>query len=289
MNITKNTTLGLELCALAATMTLFVGCGSACASEQKDMSTKTAESTVTTNDNGSVSRTFVESTVTTNGNLVTERRRETRTNMDAEGNILETSTSEYAQSYNVGDTVAKLPPPKGGGEESASNVSTDAFMGLAFGATLDVSTNAVHEAGEPSMLRVPFTPKKKLAGFDDYYAYVTPKTHKVAKICACAKEVVEPGGPSRRHYLLEALEQRYGTWARPASFRRPYFAFDVAPGRMVTVCLAGATPDYQTIISAWDEGLMRQADEEADTLRREARKAAAARREQQIKDAAAIF
>ena len=59
----------------------------------KDMTSKTAESSVTTNDNGSVSRVFTESTVTTNGNMVTERRRETRTNMDMEGNVLETSTS----------------------------------------------------------------------------------------------------------------------------------------------------------------------------------------------------
>lgn len=279
---------GLELCTLAAALTLLAGCGSASAAEQKDMSTKTAESSVTTNDNGSVSRTFVESSVTTNGNLVTERRRETRTNMDAEGNILATSTSEYAQSYNVGDVVAKLPPPKGNGEDAKPAADTEAFMGLAFGSTLTV-TNAVREAGEPSLLRVPFTPKKALAGFDDYYAYVTPKTHKVAKICACAKEVVEPGGPSRRHYLIEALEQRYGTWARPASFRRPYYAFDVAPGRMVTVCLAGASQDYQTVIAAWDDDIVRQADEEADMLRREARKAAAAQREQQIKDAASIF
>ena len=280
---------GLELCTLAAALTLLAGCGPASAAEQKDMSTKTAESSVTTNDNGSVSRTFVESSVTTNGNLVTERRRETRTDMDAEGNILATSTSEYAQSYNVGDVVAKLPPPpKGDGEEAKPVADTGAFMGLAFGETL-TATNAVREAGEPSLLRVPFTPKKKLAGFDDYYAYVTPKTHKVAKICACAKEAVEPGWSPRRHYLVEALEQRYGTWARLASFRRPYYVFDVAPARTVAVCLAGASPDYQTVISAWDDDVVRQADEEAAVLRREARKAAAAQREQQIKDAASIF
>ena len=88
----------MEAYGLALALTLLVGCGAANAAEKKGMSTKTAETSVTTNDNGSVSRTFVESSVTTNGNLVTERRRETRTNMDAAGNILETSTSEYAQS-----------------------------------------------------------------------------------------------------------------------------------------------------------------------------------------------
>lgn len=278
----------IETCGLglALALTLLAGCG-ATAAEQKDMSTKTAESSITTNDNGSVSRTFVESSVTTNGNLVTERRRETRTNMDSAGNILETSTSEYAQSYNVGDTGWKLPASKLD-TDSDKPVPTDAFMGLKFGDVLN-ETNTVREAGEPSLLRVAFKPKKGLNGFDDYYAYITPKTHKVAKICACAKDAVEPGGSWRRHYLIEALEKRYSTWARLISYRRPYYAFDVAPDRTVTVCLAGASQDYQTVISAWDDTLVQLADKEQDELRIEARKAAKDRREQQVKDAADVF
>ena len=278
----------IETCGLglASALTLLAGCG-ATAAEQKDMSTKTAESSITTNDNGSVSRTFVESSVTTNGNLVTERRRETRTNMDSAGNILETSTSEYAQSYNVGDTGWKLPASKLD-TDSDKPVPTDAFLGLKFGDVLN-ETNTVREAGEPSLLRVAFKPKKGLNGFDDYYAYITPKTHKVAKICACAKDAVEPGGSWRRHYLIEALEKRYSTWARLISYRRPYYAFDVAPDRTVTVCLAGASQDYQTVISAWDDTLVQLADKEQDELRIEARKAAKDRREQQVKDAADVF
>ncbi len=278
----------IETCGLglALALTLLAGCG-ATAAEQKDMSTKTAESSITTNDNGSVSRTFVESSVTTNGNLVTERRRETRTNMDSAGNILETSTSEYAQSYNVGDTGWKLPASKLD-TDSDKPVPTDAFLGLKFGDVLN-ETNTVREAGEPSLLRVAFKPKKGLNGFDDYYAYITPKTHKVAKICACAKDAVEPGGSWRRHYLIEALEKRYSTWARLISYRRPYYAFDVAPDRTVTVCLAGASQDYQTVISAWDDTLVQLADKEQDELRIEARKAAKDRREQQVKDAADVF
>lgn len=278
----------IETCGLglALALTLLAGCG-ATAAEQKDMSTKTAESSITTNDNGSVSRTFVESSVTTNGNLVTERRRETRTNMDSAGNILETSTSEYAQSYNVGDTGWKLPASKFD-TDSDKPVPTDAFLGLKFGDVLN-ETNTVREAGEPSLLRVAFKPKKGLNGFDDYYAYITPKTHKVAKICACAKDAVEPGGSWRRHYLIEALEKRYSTWARLISYRRPYYAFDVAPDRTVTVCLAGASQDYQTVISAWDDTLVQLADKEQDELRIEARKAAKDRREQQVKDAADVF
>ena len=278
----------IETCGLglALALTLLAGCG-ATAAEQKDMSTKTAESSITTNDNGSVSRTFVESSVTTNGNLVTERRRETRTNMDSAGNLLETSTSEYAQSYNVGDTGWKLPASKFD-TDSDKPVPTDAFLGLKFGDVLN-ETNTVREAGEPSLLRVAFKPKKGLNGFDDYYAYITPKTHKVAKICACAKDAVEPGGSWRRHYLIEALEKRYSTWARLISYRRPYYAFDVAPDRTVTVCLAGASQDYQTVISAWDDTLVQLADKEQDELRIEARKAAKDRREQQVKDAADVF
>ena len=95
----------IETCGLglALALTLLAGCG-ATAAEQKDMSTKTAESSITTNDNGSVSRTFVESSVTTNGNLVTERRRETRTNIDSAGNIPEPSPSVFAPSHHLGTT-----------------------------------------------------------------------------------------------------------------------------------------------------------------------------------------
>ena len=274
-------------CGAALALTAFVALSPAHAAEKKDMQSKTAESSVTTNDNGSVSRTFVETSVTTNGNLVTERRRETRTNMDADGNVLETSTSEYAQSYNVGDTGWKL-PTKLDAPDADKPVATDAFMGLKFGDFL-ADTNTVREAGEPSLLRVAFKPKKPLAGFDDYYAYLTPKTHKVAKVVACAKNAVEPGGSWRRHYLIEALEKRYNTWARLISYRRPYYAFDVAPDRTVTVCLAGASPDYQTVVSAWDDTFLQLADKEEEELRKEARKAARARRDQQITDAQNAF
>ena len=57
----------------------------------------------------------------------------------------------------------------------------------------------------------------------------------------------------------------------------------------MTVCLAGASQDYQTVISAWDDTLVQLADKEQDELRIEARKAAKDRREQQVKDAADVF
>jgi hypothetical protein len=108
----------------------------------RDMTSKTAESSITTNDNGSVSRVFTESTIATNGNMVTERRRETRTNMDMEGNVLETSTSEYAQSYPVGD-VGIVPLSSRASEDGAKSVGdADSFLGLKFGGTF-ASTNFV--------------------------------------------------------------------------------------------------------------------------------------------------
>jgi len=254
-------------------------------------SSKATASSVTTNDNGSVSRTFTESTVTTNGNMVTEHRRETRTNMDMKGNVLETSTSEYAQSYPVGDNgvapISSIVSSKGGtGEAAAANF--DSFLGLKFGDVF-AATNFVTDASEPDYVRTTFKPKKALAGFDDYYVYVTPKTHRVAKVYACAKNAVEPGSRWRRHYLIEALEKRYNTWARLCSWYRPCYAFDVGSGRHVNVCLDGATQDYATVIAAWDEEVGFLAAEEREQQREEARKNAAEKRTRRVSAAADAF
>ena len=282
----------IGVCGLAAAMALLTGCGPANAEQASDTTSKTSATQLTTNENGCVSRTFTESSVTTNGNLVTEHRRETRTNMDANGNILETSTSEYAQSYNVGDTGWKLPDPKTGtdakdGKEPAA-ANTDSFLGLKFGAVF-TATNLVEDSYEPSLVRTSFTPKKALAGFDDYYVYVTPKTHKVAKVFACAKNAVEPGSSWRRHYLIEALEKRYQTWAMLRSVWRPYYVFNVAPDRYVAVCLADANDTYETVIEAGDENMLRLAADEQEQLREEARKNAAERRGQKVNAAAEAF
>ena len=281
----------IGVCGLAAAMTLLTGCGPANAGQASDTTSKTSATQLTTNENGCVSRTFTESSVTTNGNLVTEHRRETRTNMDAQGNILETSTSEYAQSYNVGDTGWKLPteskPAAKDGKEPAA-ADTDSFLGLKFG-TAFTATNLVEDSYEPSLMRASFTPKKTLAGFDDYYVYVTPKTHKVAKVFACAKNAVEPGYSWRRHYLIEALEKRYQTRAMLRSVWLPYYAFNVAPGRYVTVCLSDANDTYETVIEAGDENMLRLAANEKEQLREEARKNAAERRNQKVNAAADAF
>ena len=281
----------IGVCGLAAAMALLTGCGPANAGQASDTTSKTSATQLTTNENGCVSRTFTESSVTTNGNLVTEHRRETRTNMDPQWNILETSMSEYAQSYNVGDTGWKLPAesksaPKSGKEPAAA--ATDSFLGLKFG-TVFTATNLVEDSYEPSLVRVPFTPKKPLAGFDDYYVYVTPKTHKVAKVFACAKNAIEPGNSWRRHYLIEALEKRYQTRAMLRSVWLPYYAFNVAPDRYVTICLAGANDTYETVIEAGDENMLRLAVDEKEQLREAARKNAAERRRQKVNAAADAF
>ncbi len=263
----------------------------AAAPASSESTAKTSEAVSVTNDDGSVAKTFTECNVTTNGNMVTERRRETRTVTDTAGNVLETSTSEYAQSYPVGD-VGLLNLAKAGEEKAAdgeaAEVKSDTFLGLAFGSVLE-GTNFVQDADEPTLLRTTFTPKKELAGFDDYYAYVTPKTHKVVKIFACAKNAVEPGTRNRRHYLIEALEKRYQTWARLCSYSRPRYAFDLGGGRVALVCLAGASRDYETVIAAWDDAMLTVAADEREELRAEARKNAAEKRNRRVSEAAAAF
>ena len=153
-------------------------------------------------------RTQVETSVTTNGNMVTERRRETTTTTDADGTVVATSTRESLQSYPVGDTAtAGVVAAPGAKEES---VNSDTFLGLKFGDVYKAGKkDFTRDADEPSLVRAKFKPAKPLAGFDDYFVYVTPKTHKVAMVCACAKKAIEPAdGNWRRHYLVEARPPR---------------------------------------------------------------------------------
>ena len=285
----KKTGTALTVASVAVAITL-IGFAAASCDEKKDVSQKSSEASIVTNDNGSVARTYVEATVTTNGNMVTERRRETRTTLDAAGNMLESSTSEYAQSYPVGEEGMSSFTTR---VEQKENESPDAkveegFLGLKFGEEFK-GTNLVSDIEEPTLLRATFTPAKKLAGFDDYYVYVTPKTHKVVKVYACAKEAVDPGTNWRRHYLIEALEKRYNTWARPRSWCRPIYTFAIGSGRFVTACLADASRDYETVLVAWDDALLTTAADETEEIRQEARKSAAEKRKAQVDDAASAF
>ncbi len=270
-------------------VTALIGFAATTGGEKKDVSQKSSEAAVVTNENGSVSRSFTESTVSTNGSMVTEHRRETRTTLDADGNVLATTTSEYAQTYPVGDTgMASLASRPLGVASCEQAADADSFMGLKFGAEF-TSTNFVSDADEPTLLRAQFTPKKTLAGFDDYYVYVTPKTHKVVKVYACAKEAVDAGSRWRRNYLIEALEKRYRTWARPRSWCRPVYTFDIGSGRYVTACLSGSSRDYETVLVAWDDSLLATAADEAEELRQAARKSAAERRSRRVNDTVDAF
>ena len=234
-------------------------------------------------------RTQVETSVTTNGTMVTERRRETTTTTDADGNVVATCTSESLQTYPVGETATAGVVAAPGAKEEP--VNTDTFLGLKFGDVFKVDEkNLMRDEDEPSLVCAKFTPVKALAGFEDYFAYLTPKTHKIAMVRACAKKAIEPtNGNWRRHYLVEALEKRYRTWARSISWTHPYYRLNVAPGRSVTACLAGATEDYEAVICAWDANVTRLADEERRALDEEARKAAEKNRDKRMQDALDAF
>ena len=286
----KKKNIAITVGAVAAVIALME---TACArNEGAGTQNKSSEAGIVTNDNGSVSRTYVESSVTTNGNMVTEHRRETRTTLDTEGNMLATTTSEYAQSYPVGDVWGEVKTT--GDEQQTAKpedkaaVVNDSFMGLKFGDEF-AGTNLVVDSEEPTLLRARFTPKKPLVGFDDYYVFVTPTTHKVAKVYACAKNVIDPGARWRRHYLIEALEKRYQTWARLCSFSRPCYAFDLGDSRYVTACLAGASRGYETILTGWDENMLAEAAEETAAIREAARKTAAEKRANRVIEAAEAF
>ncbi len=274
---------------LAAGLVALVGTCLVAEEKQSAAADKAKPAAVSDKAKEPATRTQVETSVTTNGNMVTERRRETTTTTDADGNVVATSTSESLQTYPVGDTatagVVAVPNAK------AEPVDTDAFLGLKFGDVFKVAKkDVVQDEDEPSLVRAKFKPAKPLAGFDDYFVYLTPKTHKVAMVCACAKKAIEPtDGNWRRHYLVEALEKRYRTWARRLSWTHPYYRFDVAPGRRVTACLAGATDDYEAVISAWDAEVTREADEERREIAEAARKAAEKNRKKRMQDALNAF
>lgn len=282
-----STVLVLTSAAAIAVAAVFAGKASA-----ENVTNSNSGSLAVTNDNGTVSKVFTESTVKTNGNMVTEHRRETRTTLDADGNLLESSTSEYAQSYTVGDgTLSSLSVRPGSKVSSAaqtSPASSDSFLGLKFGDEFK-GTNFVADADEPTLLRASFTPAKKLSGFDDYYVYVTPTTHKVVKVYACAKKAVDSSSGWRRNYLIEALEKRYRTWARPRSWCRPVYTFDLGEGRYVTASLERSSRDYETIIVAWDENMISLAAEEKEAVRKKALEAAAEKRKARVDDAASAF
>ena len=284
MNNRKMLTFGL-----AAGLVALVGTCLVAKEQQTEAAEKAKQPAAAEKAKEPATRTQVETSVTTNGTMVTERRRETTTTTDADGNVVATCTSESLQTYPVGETATAGVVAAPGAKEEP--VNTDTFLGLKFGDVFKVDEkNLMRDEDEPSLVCAKFTPVKSLAGFEDYFAYLTPKTHKIAMVRACAKKAIEPtNGNWRRHYLVEALEKRYRTWARSISWTHPYYRLNVAPGRSVTACLAGATEDYEAVICAWDANVTRLADEERRALDEEARKAAEKSRDKRMQDALDAF
>jgi hypothetical protein len=173
-------------------------------------------------------------TVVTNANgTITRTKRSEREIKDANGNVIGHETSVYSetlpsedtatQSKNaVKDSLDKTAGPEAVPEKAGPKAANDSFLGLKFGETPAGADKAEDVPGESALKMIKFTPEKKLNGFDDYYAFVSPKTHKLVKVCACAKKEVEPDSFGRRHYLVEALERRYSTTARLASWIRRF-------------------------------------------------------------------
>jgi hypothetical protein len=277
---------------LAALLALAAGCGGVEAEEGKgaaavDTRLQSTSSSVVTNDAGVVCRTQVTSTITTNGNLVTAHRRETRIQSDANGSVLETSTTEFSETYPAdGDRAALKQPVDARQQPSEDNSGT--FLSLKFGERFD-TTNLIESAQSGALVAARFVPKTPLDGFDDYFVYLTPTSRKVVKVVACAKKAIEGDSDWKRHYLVEALERRYGVRARPCSWRRPYYALDLAGGRTVTVCLENASADYETVISAWDDRVAAEAAKEYRELVEQERKAESERRSRRMKAAEEAF
>jgi hypothetical protein len=270
---------------MIAAMAGLAGCGDLQATDSPNIpATVNEKETVVTNANGTITRT----------------KRSEREIKDADGNVIGHETSVYSETVPAGDPTAqdksevkdpkdKTAGPEAESEKAAPKAANDSFLGLKFGETPAGADKAEDVPGESALKMIKFTPERKLNGFDDYYAFVSPKTRKLVKVCACAKEEVAPDSFGRRHYLVEALERRYATTARLASWIRPLYVLDIAPGRGVSVCLADASDDYETVITAWDDDAARLAASELRELRDEAFRKALENRSKAVKEAQGAF
>ena len=272
---------------MIAAMAGLAGCGEVNANEQNTGALNTKE-TVVTNSDGSVTTT----------------KREEREIKDDDGNVIghessvytETVSADVAAARKKGDAAKEVAAKEGAeakGEaaqkEGEKVPAADSFLGLKFGEVPAGAEEAKDVPGEPALKMVKFEPAKKLAGFDDYYAFVTPKSHKLVKVCACAKNEVESNVFGRRYYLVEALEKRYGVAARLASWIRPLYVLDIAPRRGVSICLSDAANDYETVITAWDDDAARTAASELRELRDETYRKAIEERNSSVNSAAEAF
>lgn len=272
-------------CGVIAAMAGLAGCGELQAGDSRNVpATVNEKETVVTNANGTITRT----------------KRSEREIKDSEGNVIGHETSVYSetvpadkpdsrQKSEVEDTKDKTAGPESVSEKVAEKAANNSFLGLKFGEIPPNADKAEDIPGESALKMIKFTPEKKLKGFDEYYAFVSPKTRKLVKICACAREEIAPDSFGRRHYLVEALESRYGVPARLASWIRPLYVLDIAPNRGVSICLSDASNDYETVITAWDDDAARLAASELREMRDEAFRKAVEERANAVKEAAGAF
>jgi hypothetical protein len=271
---------------MMAAMAGLTSCGDLQAEKSQNVpSTINEKETVVTNANGTITRT----------------KRSEREIKDADGNVVGHETSVYSETLpadapasqeKVGLKVSKdktAGPENLASEKAAEKSANDSFLGLKFGEVPAGAEKAEDVPGETALKMIRFTPEKKLKGFDEYYAFVSPKTRKLVKVCACAREEISPDSFGRRHYLVEALESRYGVPARLASWIRPLYVLDIAPNRGVSVCLSDASSDYETVITAWDDDAARLAASELREMRDEAFRKAVEARADAVKEAAGAF
>ncbi len=266
---------------MIAAMAGLTGCGDLHAENSKDVPAAVNEKeTVVTNANGTITRT----------------KRSEREIKDADGNVIGHETSVYsetvpAQQVKKGDASSnnKTAGPESSSDKAAEKAANDTFLGLKFGEVPPGADKAESVPGESALKMIKFKPEKTIKGFDEYYAFVSPKTHKLVKVCACAKEEIVHDSFGRRHYLVEALENRYGVPARLASWVRPLYVLDIAPGRGVSICLSDASNEYETVITAWDDDVARLAASELREMRDEAFRKAIEERTKAVKEAASAF
>lgn len=266
---------------MIAAMAGLAGCGELQASDAQNVpATINEKETVVTNANGTITRT----------------KRSEREIKDANGNVIGHETSVYSEtvpkdedSSQKKSEVKDIKDKTAGPENQAGKVANNSFLGLKFGEIPQGADKAEDVPGESALKMIRFVPEKKLKGFDEYYAFVSPKTRKLVKICACAREEVQSDSVGRRHYLVEALENRYGVPARLASWIRPLYVLDIAPNRGVSICLSDASNDYETVITAWDDDAARLAASELREMRDEAFRKAVEERANAVKEAAGAF
>ena len=142
--------------------------------------------------------TVKETVVTNTDGTVTRTKRSERDIKDEAGNVIGRETSVYTETVaaaalaphgkdEVKDPENKTAGPEPEAKSEAVKPATDSFLGLKFGETPSGADKAEPVPGERALRMMKFTPARPLKGFDEYYAFVSPKTRKLVKVCACAK------------------------------------------------------------------------------------------------------